>query len=235
MRVLVIEDDPGIALGVRRALEAEGFSVEVHTDGHDGLVAAQAGSYDAIVLDILLPTTNGYRVCAGLRAAGNWTPILMLTAKAGEHDIAEGLETGADDYLTKPFSTVVMVARVKALVRRPRSSGATPFAAGDLRLDPWARRCWRGDVEVELTGRELDVLTHLLGRGGDVISKVQLLDNVWGEDFAGDPNIVEVYVGRLRRKLDGAFGRHSIETVRGVGYRIGPDASDVASGGGSER
>ena len=224
MRVLVVEDDSGIALGVRRALEAEGFAVEVVRDGHEGLVAAQAGSYDAVVLDILLPTMNGYRVCAALRAAGNWTPVLVLTAKAGEHDIAEGLETGADDYLTKPFSTVVLVARVKALVRRPRSAGATPFAVGDLRLDPWARRCWRGEVEIELTSRELDVLTFLLSRGGHVVSKVQLLDNVWGEDFAGDPNIVEVYVGRLRRKVDDAFGRRSIETVRGVGYRIGTGA-----------
>jgi len=231
VRVLVVEDDTGIALGVRRALEAEGFTVEVVHDGHEGLVAARAGTYDAVVLDILLPTMNGYRVCAALRAAGDWTPVLMLTAKAGEHDIAEGLETGADDYLTKPFATVVLVARVKALVRRPRATGSTPFAVGDLRLDPWARRCWRGDVEVELTGRELDVLTFLLSRGGDVVSKVQLLDNVWGEDFAGDPNIVEVYVSRLRRKVDDAFGRRSIETLRGVGYRIGTSApGDRAEG-----
>ena len=231
MRVLVVEDEVGVALGVRSALEAEGFAVDVATDGHDGWVAAQSGSYDAVVLDLMLPTMNGYKVCAALREAGDWTPILMLTAKAGEYDIAEGLETGADDYLTKPFSTVVLVARVKALVRRPRAGGSSPHTAGDLRLDPFAHRCWRGDAEVELTAREMDVLAHLMARPGDVVSKVQLLDNVWGEEFEGDPNIVEVYVGRLRRKVDDAFGRHSIETVRGVGYRLraddgtaGPDA-----------
>ena len=224
MRVLVVEDEAGVALGVRSALEAEGFMVDVADDGHDGWVAAQAGSYDAIVLDLMLPTMNGYKVCAAIREAGDWTPILMLTAKTGEYDIAEGLETGADDYLTKPFSTVVLVARVKALVRRPRSAGGAPaHTAGDLRLDPYAHRCWRGEAEVELTAREMDVLAHLMSRQGDVVSKVQLLDNVWGEEFEGDPNIVEVYVGRLRRKVDDAFGRHSIETVRGVGYRLRAD------------
>jgi two-component system, OmpR family, response regulator len=220
---LVVEDEPGVALGVRSALEAEGFTVDVAADGHDGWVAAQAGSYDAIVLDLMLPTMNGYKVCAAIREAGDWTPILMLTAKAGEYDIAEGLETGADDYLTKPFSTVVLVARVKALVRRPRTGGGTAHTSGDLRLDPFAHRCWRGDHEVELTSREMDVLAHLMSRQGDVVSKVQLLDNVWGEEFEGDPNIVEVYVGRLRRKVDDAFDRHSIETVRGVGYRLRAD------------
>ena len=220
----MVEDEAGVALGVRSALEAEGFMVDVADDGHDGWVAAQAGSYDAIVLDLMLPTMNGYKVCAAIRDAGDWTPILMLTAKTGEYDIAEGLETGADDYLTKPFSTVVLVARVKALVRRPRSAGGAPaLTAGDLRLDPYAHRCWRGEAEVELTAREMDVLAHLMSRQGDVVSKVQLLDNVWGEEFEGDPNIVEVYVGRLRRKVDDAFGRHSIETVRGVGYRLRAD------------
>ena len=224
MRVLVVEDEAGVALGVRSALEAEGFMVDVADDGPHGWVAAQAGSYDAIVLDLMLPTMNGYKVCAAIREAGDWTPILMLTAKTGEYDIAEGLETGADDYLTKPFSTVVLVARVKALVRRPRSAGGAPaHTAGDLRLDPYAHRCWRGEAEVELTAREMDVLAHLMSRQGDVVSKVQLLDNVWGEEFEGDPNIVEVYVGRLRRKVDDAFGRHSIETVRGVGYRLRAD------------
>jgi two-component system OmpR family response regulator len=228
VRVLVVEDDIGIALGVQRALEAEGIAVDVVHDGHEGWVAASGGTYDLVVLDLMLPTMNGFRVCAALRDAGDWTPILMLTAKAGEYDVAEGLETGADDYLTKPFSTVVLVARVKALVRRPRTSGTTPYAAGDLRLDPWSRRCWRGDVEIDLTARELDVLAHLLGRRGDVVSKVALLDNVWGEDFEGDPNIVEVYVGRLRRKVDDAFGRRSIETVRGIGYRIDADPTEPA-------
>jgi DNA-binding response OmpR family regulator len=219
----VVEDEVGVAMGVRSALEADGFAVDVAGDGHDGWVMASTGTYDAIVLDLMLPTMNGFKVCGALRDAGDWTPILMLTAKAGEYDIAEGLETGADDYLTKPFSTVVLVARVKALVRRPRGGGTPAHTAGDLRLDPFTHRCWRGDTEIELTAREMDVLAHLLSRQGDVVSKVQLLDNVWGEDFEGDPNIVEVYVGRLRRKVDDAFGRHSIETVRGVGYRLRAD------------
>jgi len=221
--VLVVDDEPGVALGVRSALEGQGFAVDVAADGHDGWVAARSGTYDAIVLDLMLPSMNGYKVCAALREEGDWTPILMLTAKAGEYDIAEGLETGADDYLTKPFSTVVLIARVKALVRRPRVDAGAPHSVGDLRLDPFAHRCWRGDTEVGLTSRELDVLAALMARPGDVVSKVQLLDNVWGEDFEGDANIIEVYVGRLRRKIDDAFGRHSIETVRGVGYRLRPD------------
>ena len=223
MRVLVVDDEVGVALGVRRALEAEGFAVDVAHDGHQGWVDARSGTYDAIVLDLMLPTMNGFRVCAALREAGDWTPILMLTAKTGEYDVAEGLETGADDYLTKPFSTVVLVARVKALLRRPRTGSSVPYSAGDLRLDPWAHRCWRGDVEIELTTRESELLAHLLTRQGDVVSKVQLLDNVWGEDFDGDPNIVEVYVGRLRRKVDDGFAGTTIETIRGVGYRLRAD------------
>ncbi len=220
MRILVVEDEAGVALGVQRALEDEGLAVDVATDGHDGWVMAQSGAYDLFVLDIMLPTMNGYKICAALRDAGIWTPILMLTAKAGEYDIAEGLETGADDYLTKPFSMIVLVARVKALLRRPRSDGAAPFTLGDLRLDPATHRCWRGHDEIELTAREMDVLTYLLSRGGDTVSKTQLIDNVWGEDFTGDPNIVEVYVGRLRRKLHREAEPEIIETVRGVGYRI---------------
>jgi DNA-binding response OmpR family regulator len=220
MRVLVVEDETGVAHGVQRALEAEGLAVDLASDGHEGYVMAQTGAYDLYVLDIMLPTMNGYKICAALRASGDWTPILMLTAKTGEYDIAEGLETGADDYLTKPFSMIVLVARVKALLRRPRSDGAAPFTIGDLRLDPATHRCWRGEDEVELTAREMDVLAFLLSRGGDAVSKTQLIDNVWGEDFTGDPNIVEVYVGRLRRKLRDADGTEPIETVRGVGYRM---------------
>jgi DNA-binding response OmpR family regulator len=172
------------------------------------------------VLDILLPSLNGYRVCSALRAAGDWTPVIMLTAKDGEHDEAEGLELGADDYLTKPFHMVVLVARIRALLRRPRFAGAAPFTVGDLRLDPLRHRCWRGDVEIDLTARERDVLALLLGRCGETVSKAQLIDNVWGEDFAGDGNIVEVYVRHLRRKIDVPFGCETIETIRGVGYRV---------------
>ncbi|MCU0311809.1 MAG: response regulator transcription factor [Acidimicrobiales bacterium] len=222
MRVLVVEDDAGVALGVRRALEAEGLAVDVAADGLDGWSAALSGSYDLVVLDIMVPRMNGYRVCAALRAEGIWTPILMLTAKTGEYDIAEGLETGADDYLTKPFSMIVLVARVKALLRRPRSEGGAPFTFGALRVDPSTHRCWFGEAEVELTAREMDVLTFLMSRGGTTVSKAQVIDNVWGEDFTGDPNIVEVYVGRLRRKLQGGGRDDPIETVRGIGYRMRP-------------
>lgn len=221
MRILVIEDEPGVARGVQVALEADGFAVDVETDGYAGLVAARTGAHDLIVLDLMVPTMNGYRVCAALRDEGRWTPILMLTAKAGEYDIAEGLETGADDYLTKPFSTVVLVARVRALLRRPRPEGRAPFEVGDVRLDPATHRCWRGATEIELTAREMDVLVHLLSHPGETVSKTQLIDNVWGESFTGDLNIVEVYVARLRRKL-GRDGQRPevIETVRGVGYRV---------------
>ena len=225
MRVLVVEDEPGIATGLRRALEAEGFGVDVCHDGTDGLAAARSGDHDLLIVDIMLPGTNGYVICRELRAEDMWTPILLLTAKAGEFDEAEGLDTGADDYLTKPFSMVVLVARVHALLRRSRSSGPTsiPFAVGDLRVDPSQHRCWRGDQEVTLTPRELTVLEQLLAKAPATVTKDELLANVWGRDFAGNPNIVEVYVGHLRRKIDAPFRRASIETVRGVGYRVADD------------
>jgi DNA-binding response OmpR family regulator len=230
VRVLIIEDEPGVARGLQQALAAEGLAVDHRADGRAGLEAARTGAYDVIVLDILLPGLNGYRVCAALREAGVWTPVLMLTAKHGEHDEAEGLETGADDYLTKPFHMVVLVARVRALLRRPRFAGAAPFTVGDLRLDPVRHRCWRGDVEVELTKREHDVLAQLMMRAGEAVPKAVLLGNVWGPDFAGDDNIVEVYVGHLRRKVDVPFGRDTIETVRGVGYRVRAGAAPPGPG-----
>jgi two-component system, OmpR family, response regulator len=225
VRALLIEDEPGVARGVSQALRSHGWSVDVEADGRDGLVAAQSGTYDVIVLDVMLPGMNGLRICAALREAGNWTPILMLTAKDGEYDVAEGLETGADDYLTKPFAMVVLLARLHALLRRPRAPGSAPFVLDDLRLDPVRHRCWRDDTEIDLSGRELDVLAHLMTRAGETVSKVQLLDNVWGESFAGDPNIVEVYIRRLRRKIDLPFGSDSIQTVRGVGYVMRPGGS----------
>ena len=222
MKLLLVEDDKKIATAVRRGLEAEGFTVEVAFDGDDGLWRATEGRYDLIVLDIMLPKRNGYRVCADLREAGVWTPVLMLTAKAGELDEAEALDTGADDYLTKPFSFPVLVARVRALLRRTTGGNPVPMEVGDLRLDPGGRRVWRGGTEVALTAREFDVLEYLVRRAGQVISKYEILGGVWDFDFDGDPNIVEVYVGRLRRKVDQPFGRRSIETVRGAGYRMGP-------------
>ena len=220
MKLLVIEDDEKIAAALDRGLEAEGFSVEVVHDGQDGLWLATEGAYDLILLDIMLPGRNGFQICAQLRAAGVWTPILILTAKDGDLDEAEALDTGADDYLTKPFSFAVLVARIRALLRRSVDRNPAPVEVGDLHLDPGARRAWRGDVEVALTAREFDVLEFLVRRAGQVLGKETILAGVWDYDFDGDPNIVEVYVRRLRRKVDEPFARRSIETVRGAGYRI---------------
>ena len=220
MKLLLVEDDAKLAAAVKRGLEAEGFAVEVARDGNEGLWRATESGYDLILLDIMLPGRNGYQVCAALRANANWTPILMLTAKDGDLDEAEALDTGADDYLTKPFSFPVLVARVHALLRRARDRAPVPVTLGDLRIDPAARRVWRGDDEVELTARELAVLEFLLRRADRVLSKDEILSGVWQDDFEGDANIVEVYVRRLRRKLDEPYGRRSIVTVRGAGYRL---------------
>ena len=220
MRVLVVEDERRMADGLRNGLEAEGFAVDVALDGTDGLWMAREHAYDAIVLDIMLPGLNGYRVCAELRDAQVWTPILILTAKDGEWDEVEALDTGADDYLTKPFAHAVLVARLRALLRRGARERPTVLEAGDLRLDPAERRVARGEVAVELTAREFALLEFLLRRRGEVVSKRDILDHVWDENFEGDPNIVEVYVRRLRNKLDRPFAREAIETVRGTGYRL---------------
>ena len=225
MKVLIVEDDRKIATAVKRGLEAEGFTVEVAFDGADGLWRATEGAYDLIVLDIMLPGRNGFQICADLRAGGDWTPILMLTAKDGDLDEAEALDTGADDFLTKPFSFPVLVARVRALVRRATGRNPVPVAVGDVRMDPGERRVWRGSAEVFLTGREFEVLEFLVRRAGQVFSKREILAGVWDDDFDGDPNIVEVYVRRLRRKLDEPFGRRSLETVRGAGYRLVSDGA----------
>jgi two-component system OmpR family response regulator len=222
MKLLMVEDDEKIAAAVKRGLEAEGFAVEVSADGDDGFWRATEGIYDLILLDIMLPGRNGYRLCADLRAAGNWTPILMLTAKDGDLDEAEALDTGADDYLVKPFSFPVLIARVRALLRRAGGRDPAPVSAGGLRIDPGARRVWLDDREVGLTTREFDVLEFLLRRAGQVLSKSQILAGVWSDDFDGDPNIVEVYIGRLRRKIDGPDALEgTITTVRGAGYRLG--------------
>jgi DNA-binding response OmpR family regulator len=223
VKVLVVEDDPRIAAAVRRGLELEGFTVEVATDGDEGWWMATASVFDVIVLDIMLPGRNGFVVCRDLRAAGVTTPILMLTAKEGDLDEAEALDTGADDYVTKPFSFPVLIARVRALLRRAGRALPGPTTVGSLVVDSTARKVWSSGTEVELSRREFDVLEHLARRAGEVVSKAQLLDGVWELDFGGDPNIVEVYVGRLRRKLDEPFGTHHIVTVRGVGYRLDGD------------
>jgi two-component system OmpR family response regulator len=220
MRALVVEDEQRLAAGLRAGLEAEGFAVDVAFDGTDGLWMAREHPYDVIVLDILLPGLNGYKVCAALREAAVWTPILVLTAKDGEWDEVEALDTGADDYLTKPFSHAVLVARLRALVRRGARERPAVLEAGDLRLDPASKRAWRGEAELDLTPRELSLLEFLLRRRGEVVSKREILDHVWDGDFEGDPNIVEVYMGHLRNKLDRPFGRDSIGTIRGAGYRL---------------
>ncbi|MGH3384083.1 MAG: response regulator transcription factor [Nocardioidaceae bacterium] len=220
MRVLVVEDEKRLAAGLRNGLAAEGFAVDITLDGTDGLWMARENPYDAIVLDIMLPGVNGYKICEALRADGNWTPILMLTAKDGEWDQVEALDTGADDYLTKPFSFAILVARLRALIRRGATERPTVLEAGDLRLDPAARKVWRGEVEVDLTTREQALLEFLLRHKGDIVSKREILDHVWDYDFEGDPNIVEVYVRHLRNKLDRPFDREAIETLRGAGYRL---------------
>jgi len=223
VRVLVVEDERRLAAGLRAGLEAEGFAVDVALDGTDGLWLAREQPYDAIVLDLMLPGVDGRQLCATLRDERNWTPVLVLTARDGERDEVEALDTGADDYLTKPFSYGVLLARLRALLRRGARERPAVLEAGDLRLDPAARRAWRGDVEVALTARELGLLELLLRRRGEVLSKRDILDHVWDYDFEGDPNIVEVYVARLRAKLDRPYGRAAIETVRGSGYRLAVD------------
>ncbi|MFP8883473.1 response regulator transcription factor [Streptomyces mangrovi] len=216
MRVLIVEDEKRLALSLARGLTAEGFAVDVAHDGTGGLHRATEGSYDLIVLDIMLPGMNGYRVCSALRAAGDETPILMLTAKDGEYDEAEGLDTGADDYLTKPFSYVVLLARVRALLRRRTRGGASVLRVGGLTVDPAARRVTLDGREVALTAKEFAVLEYLAVRAGEVVSKSEILEHVWDFAYEGDVNIVEVYVSALRRKL----GSAAIATVRGAGYRL---------------
>jgi two-component system, OmpR family, response regulator len=222
--VLVVEDEVPLAEALADGLSAEGFDVDVAHDGLDGLWRAREHAYGAIVLDILLPGMNGYKVCQTLRQEGVWTPILMLTAKSGEYDEAEALDTGADDFLSKPFSFVVLVARLHALARRGTSPRPRELVCGDLALDPAHHVCRRGDVPIDLTRREQALLEVLMRQAGFGVSKWQLLRAVWGEDFEGDANIVEVYVSYLRRKIDTPFGRRSLKTVRGIGYRLVPDA-----------
>ena len=223
MRILVVEDEPAIARALERGLEAEGYAVDLAFDGLDGLWMARENPYAVIILDLMVPSMNGYKICRTLRGEHNWTPILMLTAKDGDYDHAEGLDTGADDYLTKPFSLPVVTAHVRALVRRGGYDRPAILEIDDLSLDPASRACRRGDDAVELTPREFAILSFLMRQPGHVAHKREILAGVWDDDFDGDPNIVEVYIGRLRKKIDTPFGRTNLQTARGCGYRIAPD------------
>jgi two-component system OmpR family response regulator len=223
MKVLVVEDEQRLAETVRRGLLNDGFAVDVVHSGVDGLWAASENPYDAIVLDIMLPGLNGYKVLEQLRERGVWTPVLMLTAKDGEYDQADAFDLGADDYLTKPFSFVVLVARLRALIRRGAPERPAILSAGDLTLDPARRRVERAGTEISLTPREFGLLEFLMHHRDDVVSKSEILDGVWDSAYDGDPNVVEVYVRYLRLKIDNPFGRNTIQTVRGMGYRLVSD------------
>ena len=221
MRVLVVEDEARLATALQRGLQVEGFAVDVAADGPTGLDLARHGEYDAMILDVMLPGLSGYRVVRALRAEQHWLPVLMLSAKDGEHDQADGLDCGADDYLTKPFSYVVLLARLRALLRRGAPQRPAVLMVGELALDPARRRVTVAGEEVPLTTREYGLLQYLMRRAGDVVSKTELLDHVWDASEETAPNAVEVYIGYLRRKL----GRDVLETVRGAGYRLVPSST----------
>jgi DNA-binding response OmpR family regulator len=219
----VVEDEVRLAQALQRGLRAEGFAVDVAADGEEGLHLAREEPYDAVILDVMLPKVSGYQVCRTLRAERNWVPVLMLSAKDGEFDQADGLDVGADDYLTKPFSYVVLVARLRALLRRSARPRPTVLSAGDLSLDPARHVASRGGTEITLTPREFALLELFLRRPDEVLPKAEILTHVWDAHYEGDPNVVEVYVGYLRRKIDAPFGRHALQTVRGAGYRLAGD------------
>jgi DNA-binding response OmpR family regulator len=226
MRILFIEDEDRLRYALCSGLREEGHDVVATGRGGEGLRLASEQSFDVIVCDILLPEVNGFQICQRLREQENWTPILMLTAKDGEWDEAEALDAGADDYLTKPFSYVVLRAHLRALARRGAktvSDDTSVLRAGDLILDYRKRRCARADQEIDLSRREFALLGALLAAPGEAKSKAELMTGIWGAEFNGDPNIVEVYIGYLRKKIDVPFDRHSLETVRGYGYRLNVD------------
>jgi DNA-binding response OmpR family regulator len=224
VRVLVVEDEVSLAQAIARGLQAEGFTVDIEHDGESGLWRAQEHRYGAVVLDVLLPKMNGYRVCAALRREHNWTPVLMLTAKDGEYDEAEALDNGADDFLSKPFSFVVLVARLRALARRGSTPRPPVLRVGSLELDPATRECRRDDNEIELTARQFSVLEVLMREAPNVVAKPDILDEIWGCEVDRDQNVVEVYVSALRRKVDQPFGTRTIQTVPRLGYRMVSDA-----------
>jgi two-component system OmpR family response regulator len=220
VRVLVVEDDVKMAGLLRRGLGEEGLSADVARTGDDALWMAVATEYDAIVLDVMLPGTDGFVVCRRLREAGTWTPVLLLTARNSVDDRVAGLDAGADDYLTKPFSFAELLARLRALVRRAPVERPTVLEVGDLRADPATRQVWRGDAEITLSAKEFVMLETFMRRPGQVLSRYQLLEHCWDYAYENRSNVVDVYVRYLREKLDRPFGRTSIETVRGAGYRL---------------
>jgi two-component system, OmpR family, response regulator len=220
MRVLIVEDEVKMAGLLRRGLREEGLAADVARTGDDALWMARATEYDAIVLDVMLPGTDGFEVCRILREADVWSPVLMLTARDAVGDRVAGLDAGADDYLTKPFSFAELLARLRALARRPPLERPTVLEVGDLRMDPSTRQVWRGDVEVQLSAKEFAVLETFMRRPGQVLSRYQLLEHCWDYGYENRSNVVDVYVRYLRDKVDRPFGRDSLETVRGVGYRL---------------
>jgi DNA-binding response OmpR family regulator len=220
MRVLVVEDEPRLARALQRGLTAEGYVVDLAADGLTGLEAARHEGYDAVVLDIMLPRLSGYRIVRTLRAENNWVPVLMLSAKDGEYDQADGLDSGADDYLTKPFSFVVLLAKLRAVLRRGAPERPAVLTAGSLTLDPATRRVTRDGEDIPLTTREFALLEYLIRHRDEVVTKTELLDHVWDAGADTDPNVVEVYVGYLRRKIDQPYNLRSLQTVRGAGYRL---------------
>ena len=222
MRLLLVEDERPLAEALEEALRADGWVVDCATDGRDGLRMAVQAPYDVVVLDIMLPGLNGYDVLKHLRARKVWSPVLMLSAKDGEFDQTDAFELGADDYVTKPFSTPVLLARLQALARRGAPERPVALTVGGLTLDPTTRRVTRCGREIQLTAREYALLHHLMRRAGQVQSKSEILENVWDSDYPGADNVVEVYIGYLRRKIDAPFAAKSLETVRGMGYRLNP-------------
>jgi two-component system, OmpR family, response regulator len=224
MRILVVEDEPKLGRLLVRGLSEEGHPADLAATGEDALWMARAAPYDAIVLDVMLPGIDGFGACRELRSRGIWTPVLMLTARDAIEDRIEGLDTGADDYLVKPFAFTELLARLRALVRRAPGERPTELRVGDLRLDPATHRAWRGEAELDLTAKEFVLFEVFMRRAGETLSRVQLLDAAWDIAFESHSNVVDVYVRYLREKIDRPFGRHSIETVRGVGYRLSSEA-----------
>jgi two-component system, OmpR family, response regulator len=223
MHVLVVEDEVKMAALIRRGLGEQGLAVDVADSGEDAVAMARASAYDAIVLDVMLPGIDGFEACRRLRLEGIWSPVLMLTARGALEDRVAGLDGGADDYLTKPFSFAELLARLRALVRRGQSERPAIVEVGELRLDPAARQAWRGGTEIELSAKEFALLETFMRRPGYVLSRSQLLDQVWEYDFEHRSNVIEVYIRYLRRKIDLPFGVASLETVRGAGYRLRKD------------